>query len=888
MGILMWDRIIDYDPTSVYPELKPKGTNPCQPGWASILTPFGIKQFKDIKIGDLIWSKDGWTRIINKQNTGIKKVYEYRTTGGSFYGTENHRLVSNGVKIEAKDADSIDIISGPKEKSLNTNREFITSIVDGLVLGDGSVHKASNNLIYLCIGQNDQDYFTSEISPYIGKHRPSFGESAYEVITGIQSYELPLTYLRRIPERYFYSDNNTVCNFLRGLYSANGSVVGSRVTFKTASPLLRDEIQILLSSIGIRSYYTTNKSKDVEFNNGIYSCKESYDINISTDRKLFYDNIGFIQKYKMNKLESTILNTKDSNKTHDIISVNFISEEEVFDITVDNNSHTYWTGGVNVSNCSELPLGELDSCRLLSTNLYSLVSRSFTKEATLDKHLAYKIFYEAQILADDLVDLELEAVDKILTKIQPEIMNLPKDYLNSKNGKEEIIDKQSDEFKLWWKIREIGQLGRRTGTGITALGDYYAALGVEYGNKTITEELFSLKLQAELDASIDMAVLRGTFPSWDSKLEYGFNSSISVEPQNRWYHFLRSYYPAQTERMLNFGRRNSGISTCAPVGTGSLMTGTTSGIEPLFMPYYTRRKKCNQEEKPDFIDSNGVGYKEYLVVHPKLKEFAANMEVLTKEDWEEVFKKSPWFGQTANDINWERRVDTQSIIQKYITSSISSTVNLPKDTPKEVVEQLYLRAFDKGLKGITCYVDGSRSGVLVSADTKDNSNRRAKPRPKILEADYHQVKAKGVQYIVLVGLLEGKPYEIFTFNPLRPVNIEPHKGVITKIKKGQYSFDSKFIALTDLQLANDKIEERSCTIYASMLLREGANIEHVIKVTKKVNPNISSFASAMCRVLSKYSPKEEIANEVCPECGGKLVRENGCTHCVDCGYSKCS
>lgn len=213
--------------------------------------------------------------------------------------------------------------------------------MDGLVLGDGSVHKASNNLVYLCIGKDDEDYFSSEIQDLIIQHRPGLDEYAYEIKTTIIPDELPYTFQREIPERYFKADQKTVLAFLRGLYSANGSVVKTRVTFKTASSKLRDQLQILLSSVGIRSYYTTNKSKRVKFSNGDYVCKESYDVNISTDRDIFYENIGFLQDYKMKKLLVTLDGIKKSDKHHDIISTTYLATEEVFDITVDNKSHTY-------------------------------------------------------------------------------------------------------------------------------------------------------------------------------------------------------------------------------------------------------------------------------------------------------------------------------------------------------------------------------------------------------------------------------------------------------------------------------------------------------------------------------------------------------------------
>jgi hypothetical protein len=323
-------------------------TNPCQPSWAKVLTPGGIKEFKDIDVGSKIWSKEGWTEVIKKWSTGVNKVYKYTTTSGIFYGTENHRLVSNDEKIEAKDCDSIDIFSGPE---INNVKLYNQDIVDGLVIGDGTVHKASNNLILLMIGNDDQDYFNSEIKDYILKYRPGIYDNAYEIKTTIKPEELLLLPSRSVPERFFQKER--ICGFLRGLYSANGSVCGNRITLKSSCLQLIEDVQLMLNSIGIRSYYTINKPKNVKFENGEYLCKQSYDLNITNDRDKFVQNIGFIQNYKNEKIKLSSRKPR-YKESFDIISTELVSEEETFDITVNNNSHTYWTHGCNVSNCAEI------------------------------------------------------------------------------------------------------------------------------------------------------------------------------------------------------------------------------------------------------------------------------------------------------------------------------------------------------------------------------------------------------------------------------------------------------------------------------------------------------------------------------------------------------
>lgn len=326
------------------------GCNPCQPAWAPIITPNGLSTIGDIKEGDKIWSSEGWTTVIKKWSTGIKPVYKYRTTGGVFYGTENHRLVSKGVKIEAKDCNYVDSLSGNYENdNIIINPQLV---MDGLVIGDGYFHKASNNLIVLCIGEKDSDYHNSEISHLIKEYRPGVGKTSWEIITNVKVEELKRKYEIEIPDRYMSGTKSEICSFLRGLYTANGSVVSNRITLKTTSSKLRDQVQLLLSYLGIDSYYTTNKPTKIKFDNGEYLCKESYDVNISNDREKFVNLIGFIQKYKNEKITIKKISKIVTNRP--IKETVLIGEEEVFDITVDNESHTYWTGGLNVSNCAEI------------------------------------------------------------------------------------------------------------------------------------------------------------------------------------------------------------------------------------------------------------------------------------------------------------------------------------------------------------------------------------------------------------------------------------------------------------------------------------------------------------------------------------------------------
>ena len=535
---------------------------------------------------------------------------------------------------------------------------------------------------------------------------------------------------------------------------------------------------------------------------------------------------------------------------------------------------------VGTNPCGEIPMGPFDSCRLIHINLASYIVDPFTDKAHIDEELLYMHSYEAMRLADDLVDLEIEAVDRIINTV--------------KN------DTDDTEFKLWSRIKETAIQGRRAGLGFTGLADAIAMLGLKYDSDegiSQVEQLMKVMFKGQLDSNIDMAIERGAFPVWDVRKEFHAGWEDGGSGQNDWFTVLCKDYNREARRMFQYGRRNISWSTVAPTGTVSIMAGTSSGIEPVFMPFYQRKRKCMSEsDRVDYVDKVGEKYTLFTVVHPNLKRWAIETMNYSESEvnewslgvWKEVWKESPYYGSTAPEIDWRQRVKLQGVVQKYITHSISSTVNLAKETTEEEIADIYIEAWKQGLKGITIYRDGCREGVLTQVEKpKTIEGRQAPKRPKELEADAYLIKAKGEQFIILVGMLESKPYEIFAFRPRNPISFKPHKGVITKVSKMHYSFTSDVFHIDNLELANENVEENAATLYSSMLLRHGVDIKYIVKTAKKVNDNITSFSSAMCRVLSKYIPNEEIKGEVCPDCGGTLVREGGCIHCKDCGYSKC-
>lgn len=545
-GVVFTGNIEKYNP---HPQLGKLHSNPCQTAWAKVLTPEGIREFKDIGIGSVIWSKEGWTTVVNKWSNGVKPVYKYETTSSIFYGTENHKVISNGEKVEVKEAESIDSLRGVYHTEFTINPE---DVMDGLVIGDGSKHEASGNLLLLHIGENDYDYFDSEIKDLIEKYRPGIGKTCYKIKTTITSEELPKTYERRVPERYIKNKNKLV-GFLRGLYSANGSVCGNRITLKSSSKGLIEDVQLMLSSVGIKSYYTTNKATKVKFSNGEYLCKQSYDLNISTDKERFVNLIGFIQIYKNEKI--ILQDTKKEKVSYDIINVEYLGNEEVFDITVDNKSHTYWTQGCDVSNCSEFLGPDYSSCNLGSMNL----RKFFVKES-----FNWDLYSE---------------------KIQ-----LAVEYLNDVLDYNELPIEQINEV--------THNITRPIGLGIMKLADLLILENIKYGSKEAieyTENLMAFTTLKAWQKSFDLSKSKKLPSSWNKDRMSDIFSMYSSNSKV----YEKEYL--ELKNLVDNGAiaTNTVVTSIAPTGSIAQIcsfingyTGESSGIEPIFS-WNTYRKDAS-------------------------------------------------------------------------------------------------------------------------------------------------------------------------------------------------------------------------------------------------------------------------------------------------------
>ena len=561
---------------------------------------------------------------------------------------------------------------------------------------------------------------------------------------------------------------------------------------------------------------------------------------------------------------------------------------------------------VSTNPCGEIPLCPYDSCRLLSVNLYSYVENPFTKEAKFNFELFKKHVAKAQRIMDDIIDLELEKIDLIMDKIKHD---------------PQTDDIKHAEYHLWEKIKDKSSQGRRTGVGITAEGDMIAAMGLTYGTQEATDFSVSVHRALALAAyrsSADMARERGAFKVFDAKREAANPFLLRIKEAD----------PSLYDDIMTYGRRNIACLTIAPTGTTSLMTQTTSGIEPVFMPVYKRRRKVNPNDADvhvDFTDEVGDSYEEYIVYH---KKFLTWMEVngidtskrYTQDEIDDLVARSPYHKATANDVDWLMKVRMQGAIQKWVDHSISVTVNLPNDVSEELVGKLYEEAWRSGCKGCTIYRDGSRSGVMISASKKDKKKSAAQKekvssdripvmavtetRPKELDCDVVRFQNNKEKWVAFVGLLDGYPYEIFTGlqddeeGIALPKTVT--KGRIIKqtnpdgTKRYDFQFENKRGYKTTVEGLSEKFNPEYWN-YAKLIsgvLRYRMPIDHVIKLVSSLqlkDQSINTWKNGVERALKKYMVDgTEAKGQVCPSCGQEtLVYQEGCLICKNCGASRC-
>lgn len=555
---------------------------------------------------------------------------------------------------------------------------------------------------------------------------------------------------------------------------------------------------------------------------------------------------------------------------------------------------------ISTNPCGEIPLCPYDSCRLIAVNLYSYVKNPFTTEAEFDFDLFRQHIRYAQRLMDDIIDLEMGKIDKIIAKIESD---------------PETVEVKATELNLWKKIRNKTLAGRRTGLGTTAEGDMLAALGLRYGTPEATAFSVSVHKALALAAyrsSVEMAKERGAFSLYDAKREEA----------NPYINRLKDADPSLYDEMTKYGRRNIACLTIAPTGTTSLMTQTTSGIEPVFMPVYKRRRKVNPNEPGvhvDYVDETGDAFEEYVVYHHKFISWMdANgikrKEKFSQEELDELVAKSPYNKATANDIDWHEKVKMQGEIQKWVDHSISVTINLPSDVTEDLINELYMEAWKAGCKGCTVYRDGSRSGVLVSTQKEKKKveapvhtgfeERHVLKRPIELEADVVRFQNNKEKWIAFVGLIDGRPYEIFTGladdedGIFCPKSVSKGKIIKAIDENGNKRYDFQFINKrgykTTIEGLSDKFNPEYWN-YAKLIsgvLRYGMPIDQVMKLVGGLELNsesINTWKMGVERALKKYLPEGTKAKgQKCPNCGQEtLIYQEGCLICTSCGTSRC-
>ncbi|MBR9846018.1 MAG: adenosylcobalamin-dependent ribonucleoside-diphosphate reductase [Algicola sp.] len=605
---------------------------------------------------------------------------------------------------------------------------------------------------------------------------------------------------------------------------------------------------------------------------------------------IFSNNPKFSKTIEADKLWKKIVHNAWKSAEPGILFWDTIINESVPDCYADLGYKT-----VSTNPCGEIPLCPYDSCRLLAINLFSYVEQPFTDKASFNFDLFKKHIHVAQRIMDDIIDLELEKIDAIIAKIDAD---------------PEVDEVKATERNLWLNIKKKAAEGRRTGIGITAEGDMLAALGIKYGSEK--GNVFSVKVHKTLGieayrASVYAAKDRGAFAIFDAEREKNnpFIQRLKVEDHKLYY------------EMLEHGRRNIALLTIAPTGTTSLMTQTSSGIEPVFMPVYKRRRKVNpndQNVRVDFVDEVGDSWEEYVVFHHRFKQWMhingiATDKNYSQEELDKIVEKSPYYKATSNDVDWMSKVSMQGAVQKWVDHSISVTINLPNDATEELVGQLYMKAWEAGCKGVTVYRDGSRSGVLISNDDKKEEEQETltpfpTKRPQVLEADVVRFQNNKEKWIAFIGLIDGKPYEVFTGLADDEDGILiprwANNGVIIKSRnedgtsRYDFQYKNKRGYKTTIEGLSHKFNPEYWN-YAKLIsstLRHGMPIDKIVDLINSLqldSESINTWKNGVVRAIKRYvADGTQAKGQTCSNCNSvNLIYQEGCLTCKDCGSSKC-
>lgn len=635
-------------------------------------------------------------------------------------------------------------------------------------------------------------------------------------------------------------------------------------------------------------------------------------IKLTPDHKVYTENKGWVEATFITNGDVLFVSNSNSYSKDKVKIVNKVDDEDVYDITVDEN-HNFFGNEILVHNCGEIFMDPNNSCRLMHINFSNFVVNPFTENAYFDYDKLERYSGYNMRLCDDLVELELKYVSKIIDKIQ-------KTY----------NDENFTELHLWQTIKKKGEDSRRAGCGATGLADAVAMLNLKFGSQEsldVIDKIFKTKMMGELKMQTVLSKERGTFKGFDFNKEFTKKDG-KYFGNNEFFQFLVNEFPDEIEKIEKYGRRNVSWSTMAPVGSVSILTQTTSGIEPLFSAFYKRRKKVSSpQDRVDFIDNTGEKFTEYFVIHKPFQNWIeknlidndsnVNFGDITEDALNEWFSKSPWYGATAPEITPLNHIKTQMIGQKYTTHSISKTINLPESATVEEVSQLYIDGWKNNLKGVTIYRDNCRAGIMVKSNNKCDCEttltHNAPKRHKIMKCDIKRFKNGGEKWIAAIGLMNNKPYEIFT-GLAEKLNIPDYvtKAEIIKVKVNKIVEDDdtgemveKKVSRYDIRYTNNEgnkitIEGLSSvfnpTFYnysklISGLLRHGMGVQYIVSTIKSMNfqdDSINTWKNGVIRSLKVYIEDGEVKGESCPSCGGKITRINGCKTCTNCGWSACS
>lgn len=861
-GILFWDKIISESPVNGYgSEWTEVSTNPCFVGDTIVATADGRHgvTFNDLakegKAVPVYCADEAGNLAIrtmrNPRKTGSQqKILKITLSNGkSIRCTENHKFYLKDMeKVEAKDLNH-----GMKLHILTKAYEDVDKGTNRTVLrSNGEREVSEHRFIY--------NNLVGETPSHMQIHHKN--ENPYDNrLENLQSLTIP--------------DHNKIHNkSYVGQENGNFSGVTNKELYEKFKKLTFDKGARLT-----RSEYRANGGV-------MWTESISYRQPLGKTALIFLQNL--YEEY-------------EEYGNHTIVSVQEDGVEDVYNGTVD-EFHNYFVGEFEektrdrgysklvytlVANCGEIPLCPYDSCRLLAINLFSYIHRGFTKHAVLEDAMLIDHVKKAMRLMDDIVDLEIEKVNSIIKNVK-------------ENDENETFKRV--ELELWGKILEKAEQGRRTGFGVLGEGDLIAAIGYRYGTPEATlfsEKLHQLIATAAFESSVELAKERGAFPIFNHKNEQGGFLTRVI-------HDNELMTPELLEEYKLYGRRNIGMLTIAPTGTTALMTQTTSGIEPLFTPFYYRKKKVVAGEDHDFVDQDGELMKEFTILHrPFIQWYATEASVtesiaeyqlskLTKEARKQVFEASPYYNATAQDVDYIEKVKMQGAVQKWVDHSISVTVNMPEHASKDTVAGVYKTAWESGCKGITVYREGSRGNVLATESVKVGAVEEfeyisALERPASVDCDVYFRTAHKEDFIIFVGVVGGKPYEIFAVphNDKTHISKRVKKGAIVKVDKGQYQFISECGSHTIENLAEHMIEsEQRETRNVSAMLRFRIDPAHIVEKVLSKFTTISSFHKVIEKVLRIYIEVPSKEN-TCPECGGQISYTEGCLKCVDCGYSKC-